>query len=102
MTCNLWTTVGDEFSNILKNKNRLLETMEYFHGVIHLIFLLFTGTVDATIDQLLAMSTDVENERLRTQLEAQDPVGSTTGAGGTRTALQQTAYQSPVRYNRFI
>lgn len=30
------------------------------------------GAVDATIDQLLAMSTDNENEKLRTELEKRD------------------------------
>ncbi|OQR67199.1 CUE domain-containing protein 1-like [Tropilaelaps mercedesae] len=50
------------------------------------------------------MSTDVENERLRSQLEAQEPsthaAGRLENAGGIRGdgRLQRATYHSPVRY----
>lgn len=39
-------------------------------GVIEAVLRANGGAVDATIDQLLAMATDNDNERLRTELEA--------------------------------
>lgn len=45
---------------------------EVDEDVIEVVLRSNNGAVDATIDQLLAMNIDSENERIRTQLDARD------------------------------
>jgi hypothetical protein len=53
------------------------------------------GAVDATIDQLLAMTTDNENEKLRNEMEQKEILAVIPPVGAhTETKSQET---SPVR-----
>lgn len=54
------------------------------------------GAVDATIDQLLAMTTDNENEKLRNEMEQKETLAviPPAGAASAETKSQET---SPAR-----
>lgn len=56
------------------------------------------GAVDATIDQLLAMTTDNENEKLRYEMEQRETLAVISPIGAaTELKSQET---SPARYSR--
>ncbi|CAN7986983.1 CUE domain-containing protein 1 [Ixodes scapularis] len=57
-----------EFRQAMRDFRSMFPEMEA--GVIEAVLRANGGAVDATIDQLLAMATDNDNERLRTELEA--------------------------------
>ncbi|XP_003745612.1 CUE domain-containing protein 1 [Galendromus occidentalis] len=59
-----------EFNQAMKDFQNMFPAMD--PDVIEAVLRANNGTVDATIDQLLTMSTDTENEKLRSQLEAQE------------------------------
>ena len=53
------------------------------------------GAVDATIDQLLAMTTDNENEKLRNEMEQKETLAVITPEGTNTETQSQEA--SPVK-----
>ncbi|XP_076369477.1 CUE domain-containing protein 1-like [Tachypleus tridentatus] len=57
-----------EFHQAMRDFKTMFPEMD--EDVIEVVLRANSGAVDATIDQLLAMSTDNENERLRTELDA--------------------------------
>ncbi|GAB6028723.1 hypothetical protein CHUAL_004543 [Chamberlinius hualienensis] len=57
-----------EFSQAMKDFKTMFPEMD--EDVIEVVLRANQGAVDATIDQLLAMSTDNENERIRSEMDA--------------------------------
>lgn len=61
------STLQLEFAQAMSDFKTMFPDMEC--GVIEAVLRANQGAVDATIDQLLAMSTDNQNEKLRNELE---------------------------------
>ena len=59
-----------EFHQAMNDFKTMFPEMD--EDVIEVVLRANNGAVDATIDQLLAMNMDSENERLRAELEAND------------------------------
>ncbi|XP_067643464.1 CUE domain-containing protein 1 [Eurosta solidaginis] len=62
------STMQLEFSQAMSDFKTMFPDMD--HEVIEAVLRANQGAVDATIDQLLAMSTDNQNEKLRNELDA--------------------------------
>ncbi|XP_040152299.1 CUE domain-containing protein 1 [Anopheles arabiensis] len=74
------STMQLEFSQAMSDFKNMFPDMD--RDVIEAVLRANQGAVDATIDQLLAMSTDNQNEKLRHELE-------TDGSVGPRAAINQ-------------
>jgi len=64
------STTQLEFTQAMQDFKTMFPEMD--EDVIEAVLRANQGAVDATIDQLLTMSTDNENERLRTEMDAAD------------------------------
>ncbi|XP_071443742.1 CUE domain-containing protein 1 isoform X2 [Hetaerina americana] len=70
---------------------------EMDHDVIEAVLRANQGAVDATIDQLLAMSTDNENERLRNEMEKKEKQQWTSQASSTAVPTSATSAMPSIK-----
>nr|XP_029726451.1 CUE domain-containing protein 1 [Aedes albopictus]XP_029726452.1 CUE domain-containing protein 1 [Aedes albopictus] len=77
------STMQLEFAQAMADFKNMFPEMD--RDVIEAVLRANQGAVDATIDQLLAMSTDNQNEKLRQELD--DDTGRTPPSGGNNLSL---------------
>lgn len=84
-----------EFHQAMRDFKTMFPEMD--EDVIEVVLRANQGAVDATIDQLLAMSTDNENERLRTEMDATENAEAPPGYSPT---TPPPTYQQAVPYSQ--
>lgn len=84
-----------EFNQAMKDFKTMFPEMD--EDVIEVVLRANQGAVDATIDQLLAMSTDNENERIRTEMDATENAEAPPGYSPT---TPPPTYQQAVPYSQ--
>lgn len=87
------STMQLEFSQAMSDFKIMFPDMD--RDVIEAVLRANQGAVDQTIDQLLAMSTDNQNEKLRQELEGDQPLVSLDDTPKSKTASSETT--TPVR-----